>query len=335
MKLLKLSLVTFAASLAFFGASYLVADQLPEADKYSFPESIGRHYAKATGGAVELGDATSFEQIIPLQNGSVQITELDLETTAINIHVEPTNSLDELVVELRSNKVAKDRPLLVDTSRGQVVRILTEEVSALSSPSRSGWMVFNFGDQEMEPKTGLTIKIPKSIETVRVRTVSGDLKVYAFPKRLSFQSESGDIRLKKTTDDSNTSSIENLTVETVSGDLRNDRGTTPKFQTLKFNSVSGDVKLQSWNSSIESVFSQTVSGDFRIETTDPIDASISFESTSGDLKIANQSGGEQKLKPTRGTPVKTVLGKGTTQIDVVSVSGDFKIEFEGSEEESE
>jgi hypothetical protein len=141
--------------------------------------------------------------------------------------------------------------------------------------------------------------------------------------------------MKKPDDDSDISTIQNLVVETVSGDLRNDSGTTPRFQSLKFNSVSGDVKLVGWNNSIESVFSQTVSGDFRIETTDPIDASISFESTSGEMRIASQGGGEQKLKPSRGTPLKTVLGKGTAQIAAVSVSGDFKIEVENSEGDSE
>ena len=333
MKLLKLSFLTFAISLALFGTSYLVAGQLPEAEKYNFPESIGRHYAKVTGGAVELGDATSVSQTIPLQNGSVRITELELETTAIDVYLEPAENSEEIVVDLRSSQAAKDRPLLVDTSRGQVVRILTEEVSSL--PSRTGWMVFNFGDQELQSKTGLTIKVPASVESIRLRTVSGDLKTFVFPKRLNFQSQSGDLRLKKSDDDANTPAIQNLVVETVSGDLRNDSGTTPKFQSLKFNSVSGDVKLVGWNSSIESVFSQTVSGDFRIETTTPIDAAISFESTSGDMKIANQGIGEQKLKPSRGTPVKTILGKGTAQIAAVSVSGDFKIEVESSEADLE
>jgi hypothetical protein len=326
MKLLKLSLLSFAISLAFFGTSYLVAGQLPEAEKYNFPESIGRHYAKATGGAVELGDATSFEQTIPLQNGSVQITELDIETTAVDVHLESSPSSESVAVELRSSKVAKDRPLLVDTSRGQVVRILTEEVASL--PSRTGWMVFNFGDQEFQPKTGLTLKVPSSVETVRVRTVSGDLKTYFFPKRLSFQSESGDLRLKNPADETTTASIQNLTMETVSGDLRNDAGSTPRFQSLKFNSVSGDVKLHGWNSSIESVFSQTVSGDFRIETQEPVNATISFESTSGQLRIESIDGAEQKQKPTRGSPIKTTVGTGATQIVAVSVSGDFKIETE-------
>jgi hypothetical protein len=333
MKLLKLSLFAFAISLGFLGSSYLVAQQLPEAEKYSFPESIGRHYANVTGGAIELGDATSVSQTIPIQNGSVQITELELETTAIDVYLEPSENSEEIAVELRSSKAAKDRPLLVDTSRGQVVRILTEEISSL--PSRTGWMVFNFGDQELQSKTGLTIKVPSSIETVRLRTVSGGLKTFIFPKRLSFQSQSGDLRLKKSSDDASTSTIQNLVVETVSGDLQNDNDTTPRFQSLKFNSVSGDVKLVGWNSSIESVFSQTVSGDFRIETTDPIDATISFESTSGDLKIANQGTGEQKLKHTRGKPLKTILGKGTAQIAAVSVSGDFKIEVESSDFDSE
>jgi hypothetical protein len=333
MKLLKLSLFAFAISLGFFGSSYLVAQQLPEAEKYSFPESIGRHYAKVTGGAVELGDATTVSQTIPLQNGSVKISEIDLETTAIDVYFEPAENSEEIVVELRSSKAAKDRPLLVDTSRGQVVRILTEEITSL--PSKTGWMVFNFGDQEIQPKTGLTLKVPSSVESIRLRTTSGDLKTFIFPKRLSFQSESGDLRLKRQRKETDTYVIENLVVETVSGDLRNDSGSTPRFRSLKFSSVSGDVKLFGWNPAIESIFSQTVSGDFRIETTSPLDASISFESTSGDMKIANQNGGEQKLKPTRGSPVKTVLGTGTAQIEVVSVSGDFKIDVEGSEEESE
>ncbi len=334
MKLLKLSLLTFAISMTLFGASYLVADQLPEAAKYRFPESIGRHYAKATGGMVDLADQTVFNQEIPIQNGSVQITELDIETTAVDVRLEanenPTGATD-IEIELRSGKVSKERPLLVDLSRGQVARILTEEVSSFGG--RKGWMVFNFGDQEIQPKTGLTIKIPPGIETVRVRTVSGDLKTFAFPKRLTFQSESGDIRLKNSEGSDTSTSIQNLSVETVSGDLRNDEGTTPRFQGLKFNSVSGDLKLFGWNAAIESIFSQTVSGDFKIVAAGAVDASISFESTSGDMKIENQNGMEQKLKPSRGSPVKTIVGKGTAQIAAVSVSGDFKIEVESSEQD--
>lgn len=340
MKLLKLSLLSFAISLALFGASYLLAGQLPEAARFNFPESIARHYAKSTGGPLELGNPTVTEQSIPLQNGSVQITELDLETTAVDIQLVPSSELkDEVSIELRSNKVSAERPILIDLTRGQVARIVTDEVSS-SLTSRSGWMVFNFDNGEPQSPNGLTLKVPESIESIRVRTTSGDLKTFVFPKRLHFQSESGDIRMSRMESQSLKSgvksgvkSIETLSIETVSGDLKTDSSLSPLFQSLKFNSVSGDIQLSSWNNSIESIYSQTVSGDFKIQTPTPIDASVSFESTSGEFKMTTTGGGEQKLKPSRGQPVKTVLGKGTTQIVAVSVSGDFKIENDESNDE--
>lgn len=330
MKLLKLSLFAFAISLGLLGSSYLVAQQLPEAEKYSFPESIGRHYAKVTG-AIDIGELVEFQNTIPIANGSVDIKTIEIETTSKNVSLAYTDGTE---IEVYSSGPANGsgHPLNIDTSRGQTLRISSNE--NLNNSSQKLWFVFNSTGKSKSTKNDLRILIPESISSVTIQSESGDL---LFHKGRSQRPRELDVHFKSTSGDTRFHSAEetrfqigNLKIDTVSGDLR---GSSP-FRNLDFNSVSGDIRLTELRG-VEKIAMKTVSGDFRIETAEPVDASISFESTSGDMKIANQNGGEQKLKPTRGSPVKTVLGKGTAQIEVVSVSGDFKIEVEGSEEESE
>lgn len=330
MKLLKISLIAFAISLGLFGASYLVAQQLPEAEKYGFPESIGRHYAKVSG-AIDIGEPVEFQNTIPIANGSVDIKSIEIETTSKNVSLAYTNGT-EIEVYSSGTDSGSGHPLNIDTSRGQTLRISSNENS--NNSTQKLWFAFNSSGKLQRPTNDLRILIPESISSVTIQSESGDLHFdkgkSQRPRELDvhFKSTSGNTRFHSA--EENRYSIGNLKIDTVSGDLRG----SSRFQNLDFNSVSGDIKLNELRG-VEKIDMKTISGDFRIETAEPVDASITFESASGDLKIANQSGGEQKLKPTRGSPVKTVLGKGTAQIEVVSVSGDFKIDVERSEEESE
>lgn len=321
MFLMKVSIGSLLLSIALFTASYLSSLNLPEASQYDFPESIGRHYAVATGGTTEFGQMASFEEKIPLQNGSMQIREIEIETTSIKVEIESHQdpTIKTIDVQLQSQRAEKDRPVLVDTSRGQVLRLMTNE---LANPNRrSSFMVFHFDDETAKrPRNALLLRIPQEIETLKVRTVSANLFMKARPDQLHFQSKSGNVVLAPILPDAALRrSIGNLSVETVSGNLKG----PGDFQALKFNSVSGDVKLTSWGSEIESVSSQTVSGDFEVELSSlaelqNIDANISFDSKTGKLKVDEQTQKTNSFK----------MGKGRATVSVVSVSGNFEISTE-------
>lgn len=324
MFLMKVSIGSLLLSIALFTASYLSSLNLPEASQYDFPESIGRHYAVATGGTTEFGQMASFEEKIPLQNGSMQIREIEIETTSIKVEIESHQdpTIKTIDVQLQSQRAEKDRPVLVDTSRGQVLRLMTNE---LANPNRrSSFMVFYFDDETAKrPRNALLLRIPQEIETLKVRTVSANLFMKARPDQLHFQSKSGNVVLAPILPDAALRrSIGNLSVETVSGKLKG----PGDFQALKFNSVSGDVKLTSWGSEIESVSSQTVSGDFEVELSSlaelqNIDANISFDSKTGKLKVDEQTQKTNSFK----------MGKGRATVSVVSVSGNLEISTETHE----
>jgi hypothetical protein len=328
MFLMKVSTGSLLLSIAFFTASYLTSLRLPEAGQYSFPESIGRHYAAATGGSTEFGQMATFDEKIPIQNGSVQIREIEVETTSIKIEVETHEdpTVKTIDVSLQSKRAEKDRPVLVDTSRGQVLRLMTNELT--NTNRRSSFMVFNFDDDKTRrPRSSLLIRIPQEVEILKVRTVSANLYISARPQQLQFQSKSGSLVLNPLKSDSSLRrTIGNLSVETVSGKLKG----PGDFQALKFNSVSGDVKLTTWGTETESVSSQTISGDFEIDlpttaSLQTIDATITFDSKSGSLKVDDQT---QKTK-------SLTMGKGRASVSVVSVSGNFEISVEDRESSSD
>lgn len=315
MFLMKVSLVSAISSILLFSASYIASMKLPEADHYRFPESIGRHYATATGGSTEFGEYVNHEEKVELQNGSVPIREIEIETSSIDLEIESQQDPTKRTIEilLSTQNVDKERPLLIDRSRGQTLRVMTNEIK--NPQRRSSFMVFNFSDHVPQSRNKLLVRIPPDIDSLRIRSVAGDLSLGARPQVLHFQSKSGNLSIRSQNEDNRP--INQLTVETVSGDLRGNG----EFQSLKFNSVSGDVQLKSWTSEIESIAFQSVSGDFQIElgsasALSALDATVNFNSKSGHLKIDDR---EQKSRP-------LILGDGRAAISAVSVSGDFEIQ---------
>ena len=95
--------------------------------------------------------------------------------------------------------------------------------------------------------TNIVIKIPKNIQTVTVRTVSGDVKIDSL-------------------------SLKELNVVSVSGNLRLEDS---KIEKIDHISVSGDFDI---NGTVDNVKSKTVSGDleFNLKNTSP---QVEFEST--------------------------------------------------------
>lgn len=324
MRLIKISLIASGLGLLCLLISYFSAGRLEQAKTSSFPESVFKHYAQASGKVFEgnafgEGSAVEIRKTIPV-DANAPIDLIEIETTAVRVELLPSSS-DDIEIELNSNRVSEAEPLLIDTSRGKTLRLMTHEGSK-DRPNTGGWFIFNFSDDDSKPKknNALVVKLPKSISGAAIRTVSGDGILATAISKMQFQSQSGDMRIS--IHDNPLARVETLSVETVSGDLKG----PGRFDHLRFNSVSGDIRLSSFDRVLD-MDAQSVSGDLEIETTDVPDTKIDFSTKSGDLKV------DKNFLGSTAAPKKNsvfVLGKGTSQIKFQSVSGDLKLSRPGS-----
>lgn len=322
MKLIKLSSIFAVLGFAFFGMSYLAARGLEETKRYSFPQSVGRHYAAVSGKVFEGGNfgngtPTIFKKSVPM-GSSFPFDTVDIETTAVNVEISESKT-DEIEIELMSNKVDPKEPVLIDVGRGKTLRIMTQEGDP-DRAGRNGWMVFNFSsDSDSKPMRNnlLQVRVPKTVTIGQIRTASGGGKLATALTSLHFQSKSGGFSIA--TGDNPLARVTDLSFESVSGGLKG----PGRFDRLKFNSVSGDIRLFNLDRVLE-IDGHSVSGNIVLETSELLDAEIGFQSTSGDIKIARSllPKGSQ-AKPEKNEPYK--IGAGTMKIHVQSISGDLKI----------
>lgn len=335
MRLIKIS--SFAAALGFICIliSMLTAHRLEEAKAYSYPESIGRHYARVSnhvfeGGSFGSGQATEFKKSIAV-DGTNPVDTVEIESTSINIDLLPSEN-DTVDVNLVSNKVDPKEPVLIDSSRGSALRILAQE--NVKDSFRRGWFVFNFnneGDEHEIKRNVLQVRIPKSIKKVEIRTTSGDGLLSTAVTSLHFQSKSGDFKIQ--TSHNPLARVENLNVETVSGSFRG----PGRFDHLRFNSVSGDLRLTSFDRVLE-LDAQTISGDLVVHSSEVLDADVTYATQSGQLHVSRAvSGGKRILHDSDDKKnAHFTIGKGTARIKLQSVSGDLRLQGasqEGSEDE--
>ena len=319
MRLIKFSLIALTIGLSCLLISYVAASQLEESKTYSYPQSLGRHYSKVSGrvfeGGIGPGNATEFRKSIPI-DGSQIVDTVEIETTAIKVEVQPTDSA-AIEIELASRRVNPTEPILIDSGRSKTIRIATQEENR-SQSSGGGWLVFDFDDGSPPPpkRNTLLIRVPKTITNVQVRTISGDTKLATAVTSFHFQSKSGDMRIA--TNQNPLARVENLNIETVSGDLKG----PGRFDRLKFNSVSGNIQLSSFDRVLD-INAQSVSGDLEIETLELIDASVEFISKSGQAEIKPGF-----VSAPNGIKPNSIfkIGKGTAQVKFQTISGDFKLE---------
>lgn len=318
MRLLKVGAIFAGLSLLFYVGSYLSARPLEQSKSYNFPESLGRHYAKATGhyadgGGYGDGPSIAFRQTVNLVHPlSGAIENLDIETTAIDVEIVPSES-DTIDIDVSSGRLDSNNPVIVDDSRAGTLRIMTQEAPPNLSTRRT-WFNFDFsGDDDSKKRNTLVIKVPAGIKTAILRTVSGDAEIAAVLTDFKFQSTSGDIEIDSQTNP--LARVQNLIIETVSGDF----SSPGRFDRLRLNSVSGDIELSSFDRVLE-IDANSISGDFTIESQDPLDATIEYTTKSGSLDF------ETKLVTEPSTPKKNEvfkIGQGTAKVKFQSVSGDF------------
>ncbi|MDX9731000.1 MAG: DUF4097 family beta strand repeat-containing protein [Bdellovibrionales bacterium] len=321
-RFLTLTGATALAGIILTAGSYLASLQLDEANAYTFPESIGRHYAKNM--ATPNGTPVDFKQSL---EPTAAITSLEIETVAIKIELLPSAD-DRVDLSLSSNRVNEKEPVLVDTSRAGVMRVMTQEPERKDKTRALTAFSLTFSNDAASitahlPRNVLQVKVPKSVKDVRVHTVSGDIKVATPLDNVHAQTKSADLDLIAQPTAPRTPLVRLLKMETVSGDLEG----PGLFEELHFNSVSGDIKLHGLETA-KTITAQSVSGDLKFETLAPLNSAITFSSTSGKVEIEEANGTKRTIPRGTNPIVLDRADSGATKISFTTVSGSIKLERE-------
>ena len=134
--------------------------------------------------------------------------------------------------------------------------------------TKSGYVSINH-----EPHITLTIKVPDSMKSIEIRSMSGDIEVEeANAEKISISTTSGDINF-----DGN---AKKLTLNTVSGDIEL---TTYEQFAGDIHTVSGDIDFEA-NSAFNAKMA-TTSGDIEIELNDTDGYDLTYNTVSGDVDI--------------------------------------------------
>ena len=167
-------------------------------------------------------------------------------------------------------------------------------------------------------------------ESIVLSTVSGDVEVEASPRRLEIQSVSGEVEFA--------GSVSRSSVETVSGDitLRGVRGEI-EISTIsgdvsliaeevdrgRFESVSGDMKLDLTISDNGRLVSESMSGDLVLRLPEAQQAGFVIQTYSGDIR--SDFGESVKVSKGPGSVLKYHEGNNGALIRLESFSGDIHI----------
>ena len=167
-------------------------------------------------------------------------------------------------------------------------------------------------------------------ESIVLSTVSGDVEVEASPRRLEIQSVSGEVEFA--------GSVSRSSVETVSGDitLRGVRGEI-EISTIsgdvsliaeevdrgRFESVSGDMKLDLTISDNGRLVSASMSGDLVLRLPEAQQAGFVIQTYSGDIR--SDFGESVKVSKGPGSVLKYHEGNNGALIRLESFSGDIHI----------
>ncbi|MBD0320344.1 MAG: DUF4097 family beta strand repeat protein [Gemmatimonadetes bacterium] len=156
------------------------------------------------------------------------------------------------------------------------------------------------GNLKDPPQVDFTVRVPAGVRFVG-RTVQGDVRAEALrsPVRASTVSGSVDVRTS-----------EEAQASSVSGDLRVSMGRLPRSGTLRFSTVSGDVRL---------TLPASVGAELRLNTlSGEIDSEFPLMVTA---RGSRNGGSRVRI----GQKVEATLGRGGPTIDINTVSGDVEL----------
>ena len=200
-------------------------------------------------------------------------------------------------------------------------------------------LVLHIFDQDHNMNIGsfdtsrIKFKIPQNIKIVRFKSESGDLKsIDISGDLLQFESSSGQVKLSK-------AHFSRLDLSSVSGDVSL-QGST---ENADVKTISGEVKIFSENSEPKMKI-KTTSGDIKVIFSDEPGVTVGFETTSGSISmrdghtkiesVDNESDSSESSSKVGSSKKKKTyhLGSAKGQLDVKTVSGDFKLRTGSSEE---
>ncbi len=167
-------------------------------------------------------------------------------------------------------------------------------------------------------------------ESIVLSTVSGDTEVQASPRRLEIQSVSGDIEFEGSASRSSVESVSGditlagvdgeIGISTVSGDVSL---ITEEVDRGRFESVSGDMKLDLAINDSGRLVSESMSGDLVLRLPAAQQAGFEVQSYSGDIR--SDFGESVKVSRGPGSVLKYQQGNNGALIRVESFSGDIHI----------
>ena len=167
-------------------------------------------------------------------------------------------------------------------------------------------------------------------ESIVLNTVSGDVEAQASPRRLEIQSVSGEVEFEGSVSRSSVETVSGdislggvhgeIEVSTVSGDVslfaeEVDRG--------RFESVSGDMKLDLAVSDSGRLASESMSGDFDLRLPAAQQAGFEVQTYSGDIR--SDFGESARVSKGPGSMLKYREGSNGALIRLESFSGDIHI----------
>jgi hypothetical protein len=171
------------------------------------------------------------------------------------------------------------------------------------------------------------IRVPVGCR-VEARAVSADIRVAGTQAPVTTESVSGDIQIADASGSCSVTSVSGdvtaervsgrLTARSTSGDVEVDAS---RLESFNFNSVSGNVQVESPLAAGEQYFARTVSGDLVLRVPPSTGATIQMKSVSGDVTSDLPA---QIIKAGR-RHWQGIINGGGAHVELNSVSGDLRI----------
>lgn len=286
-KLIKLS---FAAALACYAISY-AGIRMSGVDGDKLPENIIMAYAKSSGDMKTLNVNRDIEV--------KGVEEMEVTMTATDIKIVPSE--DERI-HIKLNGLVSSN--VFDLQAVQLGNKIDIQLSQ-KDKNKQSFIFFEDGD-----KGDMEIRVPATIKSMELRTVSGDLKLGTLKlEKLKVKTVSGDVDMDST-------ETKQIIWQTVSGDWDSNSPLT----NFDGKSVSGDYEI-STKTADPQIKANSTSGDLTVKFAMAPDLKLDFHSTSGDANVKTAA-----LKHEGDKILTTTLGGGKGSLEFKTISGSLNLE---------
>ncbi|MCE1197306.1 DUF4097 domain-containing protein, partial [bacterium] len=196
---------------------------------------------------------------------------------------------------------SSDIELFLTDSRLSVYAEGDEKPGVRITAGDSGVLEIRTSAGSREPGS-LRIGVPVSVDSIALRTASGDIAVEDAAGDLELQTASGDIAVERCSGD--------LRVKTASGDI----DLAGCSAAIEAESASGDITL-SLDEQCDSASLSSKSGDLTLAHPEDFDAALRCATVSGDIEIDGEGVGSGSYR----------LGAGLAPVRLSTISGDIQI----------